>query len=118
MDLDNRVEMCMLLDFYGGLLTSKQQNIMHKYYEQDISLVEIGAEEGVSRQAVRDALKTSEIVMEKTARGKILKSYEESLGFVKRHNVLKESLSDIISNIDNISNQELVARLNQLSKDL
>jgi len=110
MVLDKRVEMCLLMDFYGSMLTVKQRNIMHKYYEQDISLVEIGDEEGISRQAVRDALITSE---------KVLNTCEEKLGFVSKHNVLKNSIDEIINDIDsNIDKVHLIKKLKSLSKNL
>lgn len=109
MDLDKRIEMCLLLDFYGNLLTEKQKNIMHMYYEQDISLAEIGVEEGISRQAVRDAIKTSESA---------LLILEEKLGFVKRHKVLKNQIDEIITSINDKNYDILVDELKKLSNNL
>ena len=110
MDLDNRIEMCLLLDFYGPMLTEKQQNIMHKYFELDISLVEIGEDEHISRQAVRDALKTAQ---------KVLVSCEEKLGFVSRFRVLKNLTNEIIEDVKaDVDRDDLIDKLNKLSKIL
>jgi predicted DNA-binding protein YlxM (UPF0122 family) len=100
----------MLMDFYGNMLTDKQQNIMHKYYEEDSSLAEIGLEENISRQAVRDAIVASE---------NILFDMEEKLGFVLRHTELKQSVSEIIDSVSNGEDDSvLVEKLNRLMKDL
>jgi predicted DNA-binding protein YlxM (UPF0122 family) len=57
--------MALLFDFYGSLLTTKQQEIIRFYYEQDLSYGEIATELGNSRQAVADNLKRAEHAMEK-----------------------------------------------------
>ena len=90
MELDKRVEMCMLLDFYGSLLTQKQKEIMHMYYEEDISLAEIGETINISRQAVRDALKTSE---------NSLLDFESKLKFIDKHKLIKTEICDIINKL-------------------
>lgn len=56
----NRIEMNNLLDLYGELLTTKQQNITDSYYREDLSISEIAENEGISRAAVHDALKHAE----------------------------------------------------------
>ena len=62
-----------LLDCYGALLTEKQRDIYEWYYQQDLSLGEIGELAGVSRNAVFDLInRTSEK----------LERYEASLGLV------------------------------------
>ncbi|MEG0768142.1 MAG: sigma factor-like helix-turn-helix DNA-binding protein, partial [Clostridia bacterium] len=49
-----------LLDFYGPLLTKRQQALLHMHYEEDLSLAEIAAQEGISRQGVHDAVRRGE----------------------------------------------------------
>lgn len=49
-----------LLDIYGGVLTDKQREMMELYYNEDLSLSEIAANCGISRQGVRDSIKRGE----------------------------------------------------------
>ena len=49
-----------LLDIYGGVLTDKQREMLELYYNEDLSLSEIAANEGISRQGVRDSIKRGE----------------------------------------------------------
>ena len=73
--LDNLVEISMLMDFYGALLSERQQQIVTLYHEENCSLQEISEELGVSRQGVHEALKKAE---------KSLRDYEAKLGLVVR----------------------------------
>lgn len=61
----------MLLDFYSHLLTQKQSDALDLYYNQDLSLSEIAAHLGITRQGVRDNIKRGE---------RQLQSYESELG--------------------------------------
>ena len=49
-----------LLDFYGDMLPERKRSVMDMYYNEDLSLAEIAAEIGISRQGVRDIIKKSE----------------------------------------------------------
>lgn len=59
-----KVRMNLLFDFYGRLLTDKQQDLFVLYYQADLSLGEIAAQQDVTRQAVYDILKRSERTLE------------------------------------------------------
>jgi len=74
--LDKNVEICLLLDFYGNLLTDRQKEIMTLYYEDNLSLTEVASELTISKQAVSDSLKRSE---------KILYDTESKLQLLKQH---------------------------------
>lgn len=67
--------MALLQDFYGRLLTPRQQRVFELYYDQNLSLGEIAEEYGISRQAVYDLLRRTE---------KSLESYEDRLGLVAK----------------------------------
>lgn len=44
------LEMGYLLDFYGEVLTEKQREMLRQYYNDDLSLSEIGENFGITRQ--------------------------------------------------------------------
>ena len=57
---DKTLEMTMLLDFFGELLTQRQRSCLELHYGEDLSLGEIASELGISRQGVRDNLVRAE----------------------------------------------------------
>jgi len=77
--VDERLYITLLYDFYGGLLTDRQKEMLEMYYQSDLSLQEIGESEGISRQAVSDLLRRTK---------KVLTDYEVRLGLVARHTAL------------------------------
>ena len=58
--MDDRFETGWLFAFYGPLLTERQQKLLALYCEEDFSLSEIAAQEGISRQGVRDGIVRAE----------------------------------------------------------
>ncbi|MFC5401905.1 YlxM family DNA-binding protein [Cohnella soli] len=70
----NRIN--VLYDFYGPLLTDKQQTFLKCYFHDDYTLGEIAADFRISRQAVYEHLKRAEQVLE---------DYEAKLGLAARH---------------------------------
>lgn len=53
---EKKLEMDLLLDFYGDLLTPRQQEICRYYCREDLSLQEIAEIEHISRAAVYDMI--------------------------------------------------------------
>lgn len=73
--IDILLETALLLDAYGVLLTERQREMLRMRYEEDLSLSEIAALTGVTRQAAQDSI----------ARGvRQLMETEEALGFVRK----------------------------------
>lgn len=54
------VQMLLLFDYYGELLTERQRMCFDLKYNQDLSLAEIAQELGVSRQGVFDNITRAE----------------------------------------------------------
>ncbi|MGN0520966.1 MAG: YlxM family DNA-binding protein [Candidatus Fimenecus sp.] len=90
----NNVEITILLDFYGEMLTEKQRDFLSYYYNDDLSLSEIAENEGISRQGVRDAIKRAET---------LLYDMESKLGFAKKLSDIKETLGQIIDCAESIN---------------
>ena len=76
----------MLFDFYGELLTDKQREYFDLHYNEDLSLAEIAALTGISRQGVWDIIKRAEAT---------LKEIEAKTGLVARFAARREALADI-----------------------
>jgi predicted DNA-binding protein YlxM (UPF0122 family) len=49
-----------LLDFYGDVLSDRKRQVLDDYYNNDLSLAEIAADLGISRQGVRELIKKAE----------------------------------------------------------
>lgn len=68
--MDKSIEMTLLYDIYGKLLTNKQQQIFEEYYLYNLSLREIAENRKISYQGVRDSIKSSE---------NMLKNFEDKI---------------------------------------
>ena len=80
------LEMGYLLDFYGEVLTEKQREMLRQYYNDDLSLSEIGENFGITRQGARDAIKHGETT---------LKELEEKVGFAARYRRVQQKLEEL-----------------------
>ena len=81
------LEMALLFDTYGGMLTDKQRECFDMRYNQDLSLGEIADMMGVSRQAVNDNLKKTEA---------LLRRMEENIGSVKRDMLIRRAVQELL----------------------
>ena len=82
----NALEMTLLLDYYGELLTEKQKQVYELHYQDDLSLTEIGDELSISRQAVHDTLTRTE---------QLLKNMEAKTGCVRRDQSCRRAVAAI-----------------------
>lgn len=110
---EQKMRLGRLYDFYGGLLTERQQKCMEMHFYEDLSLAEIADEFGVSRQAIHDLLKRVEQTLEK---------YENRLGLLARNDVEQERLFKIkdllIEYIKDNSKQDNLERMSQLLQEV
>ena len=101
MNIEERVQIAILTKYYGKMLTEKQQNILEMYVDNNLSLAEVSAELGISRQAVKDALDNSL---------NTLKNMEEKLQFISRDVKIKHKI-DGNKNLDEKIKSQLIALL-------
>lgn len=83
-DLQRKVELSWLMAFYGGLLTEKQRQVLMLHCEEDMSLGEIAAEAGISRQGVHEML---------TRASSRLLELEAQLGMAARFRRMEDGLN-------------------------
>ena len=105
---DNTVEMCMLFDFYGDMLTDKQKQIFDLYYNEDLSLAEIAEITGITRQGVRDSVVRSEAA---------LRTMEEKTGLISRFRKTNELLSQIHLLVDEFAKSPDFRHITNVSAD-
>lgn len=86
------LDLMLLLDIYGNMLTEKQQDTLKLYYEEDLSLGEIAEDNGITRQGVHNCVRKSE---------EYLIQLEEAMGLAKKFcslqsdiDVLEQLISD------------------------
>jgi predicted DNA-binding protein YlxM (UPF0122 family) len=82
--MESKIELAYLYDFYGELLNEHQRQIYEDFVLNDLSLGEIAAEEGISRQGVHDLIKRC---------SKKLQDYADKLHLVEKFLRVKEDVA-------------------------
>ena len=85
---EKKLYISRLFDYYGALLSEKQQYAVEMYYNDDLSLSEIAESIGITRQGVRDQLKHAEEYMI---------ACESKLGFASKLSRALEISEEILS---------------------
>jgi predicted DNA-binding protein YlxM (UPF0122 family) len=110
--LEEIVQQSILYDFYGELLSNHKKQIFEDYVLNDLSLSEIAAEQGMSRQGVYDIVKRC--TME-------LKDYETKLSLVRKFQSIKEKLGTIkviISETEHTGDMTQISEIATLADDI
>lgn len=94
--MDKIAEASLLFDFYGQMLTKKQQDVMRLYHEENYSLSEIGEEFSISRQGVHDTLKKAE---------NALMGYEAKLGLIHKFENTQKVMAKIEGSIEKLAKE-------------
>ncbi len=81
------IRLGILFDYYGELLTSKQQDFFKDYYFDNLTMQEIAENNDISRNAVHKTLNAINTKLEYYEQ--VLKLYEKS-----------KKIKDIIENLD------------------
>lgn len=95
--MEKNVEITLLYDIYGKLLTDKQAEAIELYYNDDLSLAEIADNTGISRQGVRDNLKRAEAILYDT---------EDKLGIAQRFLRIRKKTAEINGIINEIEHSQ------------
>lgn len=108
--MDLLLELSLLFDYYGALLTETQQSICDMYYNQNLSLTEIAEDLSITKQGVRDALKKSE---------KLLKKYENALKIKQKNDQISLLIQNIECKLDeNISSDLIKNEFKEITKQI
>ncbi|HAN94237.1 YlxM family DNA-binding protein [Candidatus Darwinibacter acetoxidans] len=112
MAMEKTLRMSLLFDFYGALLTERQQDVFQLYFGDDLSLGEIAEELRISRQAVYDTLRRV---------GLILEEFEAKLGLVQKHQERQRIYEELLTLLAQVRSRcgdlpELAAMEEQIQK--
>lgn len=111
--MEKHIEISMLVEIYGKLLTEKQYQVISDYYNEDLSLSEIAENNNISRQGVRDIIRKGESK---------LFEYEEKLQIMKKTQENEKTIQLILSQLskiqDNSSDKKVEKILNEVQKEL
>ena len=102
------LDVVLLCDYYGEMLTENQRKFIEYYYNDDLSLSEIAQNEGITRQGVRDAVKRAETQ---------LFDMEKKLGFAMRSQKVNEALEQILESTEVINNYNMNVSLSREVND-
>ena len=101
------LEMTLLFDYYGDLLTERQRMCFDLRHNQDLSLAEIAEELNVSRQGVHDNLSRAEA---------LLKNMEEKTGCVQRDLKCRRALRSVVAEASALLDHSDIFVVNQAQK--
>lgn len=84
--MEKFVEQTLLYDFYGELLTERQQQVYESVVLEDYSLSEVAEDLGISRQGVHDMIKRCNHTLEE---------YESRLHLVEKFLSIRKQVQKI-----------------------
>lgn len=100
--MEKLLNITMMFDYYGKLLTKREYDVIDKYYNEDLSLNEIAQICNISKQAVSDSLKRAE---------NKLNEYEQKLGLIEKSKksqyFLRKIRDDLFSLSPDIKSKEI-----------
>ena len=111
--VEKKVEVSILCQIYGKLLTEKQYEVINDYYNNDYSLSEIAENNNITRQAVRDMIKKGESK---------LFEFEEKLLIMKKMRNQEKQIQSIVEELNKIkdtsSDKKIEKIINNVTKEL
>lgn len=106
-NIENRIELSLLYDFYGELIKENQKQIVEDYILNDLSLSEIATDAGMSRQGVYDIVKRC---------SKQLMDYEEKLHLTNKYNKTREKVNQIIKISNGILESGEISQIDKIKE--
>ncbi len=105
--MSKSIEIGILLDYYGSLLSKTQYNIADMYYNQDLSLSEISEITGITRQGIHDNVKRTEV---------LLLEFEDKLKMKHTYEKVRSLSCDILDILDDlpVKDCEKLSQINNL----
>ena len=103
--MNRLVELGQLMDWYGAFLTERQRSLVRQYAFEDCSLGEIAEREGISRQAVRDAILTAESE---------LRNMEAKLNLIETNEKLRRLIDILGDTALNEAQKDLLRQIREL----
>ena len=107
--MNRLVELGQLMDWYGAFLTERQRSLVRQYAYEDCSLGEIAEREGISRQAVRDAILTAESELkDMEAKLSLIDTNEKLLRLIEQlgETQLNEAQKDLLRQMRELVSEE------------
>ena len=101
------LDFVLLLDCYGSLLTERQRELLEGYYDEDLSLAELAAPLGISRQAVHDSIRRGE---------RQLETLEQQMGIAARLKAAKALFEEIRTAADALSASDAAAQITKAAE--
>ena len=110
---EKNLNISLLLDFYGDILSERQNDMLSMYYNEDCSLSEIAETFSISRQGVRSVLKKGET---------ILTDMENKLHLASRFIKIRDKSTELASELliinSNINNEEISNKIHFLINEI
>ena len=103
--MEKFVEQTLLYDFYGELLTERQQQVYESVVLEDFSLREVAEELGISRQGVHDMIRRCNHTLEE---------YEKKLHLVEKFLCIKKQVQRISQIAEKYQDREIT----EISKEI
>lgn len=103
--MEKFVEQTLLYDFYGELLTERQQQVYESVVLEDFSLSEVAEELGISRQGVHDMIRRCNHTLEE---------YEKKLHLVEKFLCIKKQVQRISQIAEKYQDREIT----EISKEI
>ena len=107
--MEKFVEQGYLYDFYGELLTERQQQVYESVVLEDYSLSEVAENLGISRQGVHDMVRRS---------SRLLEEYEAKLHLMERFVSLREKVGEIHKLAKEQAQDPKMAKIDEIASEI